>query len=534
VRVAASSAAEVSTRYTQSGVTDGKYWKRLDPVFKQQSMVTGRSYRGSIAPGADRKLASTELPSNSSLSALSEEVEVEDASAPRWARKRGPKGPERSKEVLYMEGTLTKLNKHLGHVERFYVLNGNKMTGYKNAGQVERTSTWFMEQLTSIEVVKVDGRHQLSLELNGVEQCDLVGRSEEEIRQWACKLATAHFQFGGHLNVSDLIHGFSKKSSLYKQLESQSEDQRSGTVIDLWCTNFDDKAGKDLKSFLDSSASLDGGLLAQLESQLIPSTDVTKHVVQCLHDCLYGVIVQFIDDWQMQPPALIVLLIDWLGSYYIRLKRMGVIDAYPDILKLPSAKQMIEFTCPIVSGHLLLQKSAVSAKSKFIKRWFSMIGSRIRSFESSEQEDSGAQPLQTILLSDIVSVERDGKHIKLFFPKESIAKKVTVAATENDAKIGRFPPGFITDLTDRLVREKENGTLPFDSSKPFPGFELVEWMCSVPDLSYKVKRRDASQGLAQSLISNGAVARVDGCPDWDEDVDYMFPRALVILYAAAV
>ena len=70
-----------------------------------------------------------------------------------------------------MEGTLTKLNKGLGQSERFYVLNGNKMTGYKNTSQDERVSTWFMEQLTSIEVVKTDGRAMLSLELNGVEQC---------------------------------------------------------------------------------------------------------------------------------------------------------------------------------------------------------------------------------------------------------------------------------------------------------------------------------------------------------------------------
>ena len=202
-----------------------------------------------------------------------------------------------------MEGMLTKLNKHVGHAERFYVLNGNKMTGYKNAGQVDRISTWFMEQLTRIEVLKVDGRYQLSLELNGVEQCDLVGRSEEEIRQWASKLAAAHFQFGGQLNIADLLHGSSKKSSLYKQLESQNAVQHASVMIDLWCTYFDDRAGKDLKSFLDVCASLDGGLLAQLESQLLPGTEITKHAMQCLHDCLYGVIVHFIDDWQMQPPA---------------------------------------------------------------------------------------------------------------------------------------------------------------------------------------------------------------------------------------
>lgn len=544
VRASASSAAEIATRYTESGATDGKYWKRLDPVFKQQLLLSGRSHRGSVAPSADRRSALGEPAHNASFqekppAAVGEEIEVEDVSAPRWARKRGPSNFEKAKEILYMEGTLTKLNKHLGHVERFYVLNGNKMTGYKNAGQIDRTSTWLMEQLTSIDIVKLDGRYQLSLELNGVEQCDLIGRSEEEIRQWASKLAAAHLQFGGVLNVSELLHGPSKKSSLYKQLESQSVAQQSGTAIDLWCSNFDDKSGKDLKSFLDVSASLDGGLFAQLETQLLPGTEITKTVMQCVHDCLYGVIVNFIDDWQMQPPALIVALVDWLGFYYMRTKRMGVVDLYPDMLTLPSARQMIELVCPIVSGNLMFPKPSTSGKSKFTKRWCSLMGSRLRSFDSSEQEGSGAQPVQIIPLISIVSVERDGKQLKLFYPSiDSSTKKVTAVATaEIDTKGGRFPQGFVKDLTNRLVLEKEDGTLPFDSSKPFPGYELVEWMCSkafsTTDVTYKVKRRDVSQGLAQSLISNGTVARVDGGSDWDEDVDYSFPCTSIAFAVAS-
>jgi hypothetical protein len=78
----------------------------------------------------------------------------------------------------------------------------------------------------------------------------------------------------------------------------------------------------------------------------------------------------------------------------------------------------------------------------------------------------------------------------------------------------------------RLESEKEDGALPFDCTRPFPGYELVEWLCSITDLSYRVKRRDVSQGLAQSLISIGTVARVDGGADWDEDVDYVFPCVL--------
>jgi len=176
VRAAASSTSEVVSRYSESGVTDGKYWKRLDPTFKQQSLMAGRSHRtGSTAPGADRVAASSESASDApstrlALSTVGEAVEVEETAAPRWARKRGPSQADRPKEVLYMEGMLTKLNKGLGQIDRFYVLNGNKMTGYKNTSQSERVSTWFMEQLTSIEVVKTDGRAMLSLELNVVEQ----------------------------------------------------------------------------------------------------------------------------------------------------------------------------------------------------------------------------------------------------------------------------------------------------------------------------------------------------------------------------
>jgi hypothetical protein len=179
VRADATSASEVVTRYSESGATQGKYWKRLDPAFKQQSLMAGRSHRNaSISHGAGEPAAD----SSTKLPPLEEEV-IEDASAPRWARKRGASQIERPKEVLYMEGMLTKLNKGIGQSERFYVLNGNKMTGYKNARQEERASTWFMEQLTSIEVVKTDGRTMLSLELNGVEQYELVGRNEDEIRQ---------------------------------------------------------------------------------------------------------------------------------------------------------------------------------------------------------------------------------------------------------------------------------------------------------------------------------------------------------------
>jgi hypothetical protein len=531
VRAAASSISEVGSRYSESGVTEGKYWKRLDPTFKQQSLMAGRSHRtGSSAPGADRvsapsQSANVESSRGQALASVGEGVEVEDAAAPRWARKRGPSQADRPKEVLYMEGSLTKLNKHLGGTERFYVLNGNKMTGYKNASQEERVSTWFMEQLTSIDVVNSDGRTVLSLGLNGVEEYELVGRSEEEIRRWGAKLAAAHVQFGGILNISDMFHGPNKKSALYKQLEAQSAGQQSGTAIDLWCSNYDDKSGKDLKSFLDATSSLDSGLLTQMESQLMAGTDVTKHFMQSLHDCLYGVIVHFIDDWQMQSPALIVGLVDWLSSYYMRLKRMGSASVYPDVFNLPASKQMIELTSPFVSSPIMLPKG--TSKGKFTKRWFSMKGSHIKTFESSEQEETGAPPLQLISVSKIVSIEREGKTIKLFFPKESAASKPSVAKSRVDSSSSNFPSGFISDLAKRLESEKEDETLPFDCNRPFPGYELVEWMCSITDLSYKVKRRDVSQGLAQSLISKGSVVRVDGGTDWDEDVDYMFPCVLL-------
>jgi hypothetical protein len=529
VRADATSASEVVTRYSESGATQGKYWKRIDPAFKQQSLMAGRSHRNaSIAHGADKASGGGESAADSStksppMAMQGEEEVIEDAAAPRWARKRGASQIERPKEVLYMEGMLTKLNKGIGHSERFYVLNGNKMTGYKNARQEERASTWFMEQLTSIEVVKTDGRTMLSLELNGVEQYELVGRNEDEIRQWAAKLASAHVQFGGVLNISDLLHGPSKKSALYRQLEAQDAGQQSGTAIEMWCSNFDDKSGKDLKSFLETTPSIDAGLFTAIEAQLLPGTDITKNVMQSLHDCLYGVIVHFIDDWQMQPPALIVALLDWLFSYNLRLKRMGVVSLYPDLMNLPAAIQMIEHTCPLVCGTVLLPKSSTSGKTKFAKQWFSMKGSLIKSFESSEQEDAGAPPLQTFSVSRVVSVEREGKQLKLFFPKETSAKKSTVANPDVDLSGGRFPPAFVADLIKRLVREKEDGTLPFDGQRPFPGYELVEWICSINDLSHKVKRRDVSQGLAQSLIVNCAVARADGGADWDEDADYMFP-----------
>jgi hypothetical protein len=459
------------------------------------------------------------------MAAVNEGVEVEDSAAPRWARKRGHSTTERPKEVLYMEGMLTKLNKKLGQIERFYVLNGNKMTGYKNARQDERASTWFMEQLTHIEVVKTDGRAMLSLEMNGVDKIELVGRSEEDIRQWGAKLAAAHVQYGGVLNISDLLHGPNKKSALYKQLEAQGTGQQAGTIIDLWCSNFDDKAGKDLSTFLDAAESLNSGLLAQLEAQLLPGTDITRSAMQSLHDCLYGVIVPFIDDWQMQSPALIVPLLDWLASYQSRLKRMAVVDLYPDILNLPVAKEMVELTCPFVCGQILLLKSSSSGKPKYTKRWFSMRGSCIKSFDSQEQEESGALPLQTIHLSGIASVERDGKQIKLLLPKESSAKKNSASKPDKDSLSSRFPPGFISDLVQRLNSDKDEGSLPFDSSRHFPGYELAEWMCSISDLSYKIKRRDVAQGLAQSLVVSGAVVRVDGGTDWDEDVDYMFAGA---------
>ena len=118
------------------------YWKRLDPAFKQQSLMAGRSHRkASAAPGADRVGASNPSSDAGPLASVNEGVEVENVQAPRWARKRGPSQTEKPKEVLYMDGMLTKLNKGLGSVERFYVLNGNKMTGYKNSRQEERVST---------------------------------------------------------------------------------------------------------------------------------------------------------------------------------------------------------------------------------------------------------------------------------------------------------------------------------------------------------------------------------------------------------
>lgn len=319
-----------------------------------------------------------------------------------------------------------------------------------------------------------------------------------------------------------MLHGPNKKSALYKQLEAQAPGQQSGIAIDLWCSNFDDKAGKDLKSFLDATPSLDSGLFAQVEAQLLPGTEITKNVMQSLHDCLYGVIVHFIDDWQMQSPAQIVALLDWLASYHVRLNRMASVAVFPDIFNLPSAKHMIDATSPFVSGPMLLPKG----NSKFTKRWFSMKGSHIKVFESSEQEESGASPLQSITISKIAAVERDGKELKFFFPKEVAAKKVAVAAPAIDASSSRFPNGFVSDLVKRLESEKEDGTLPFDCTRPFPGYELVEWMCGITDLSYRVKRRDASQGLAQSLMSLGTIARADGGADWDEDVDYLFPCVL--------
>jgi hypothetical protein len=319
-----------------------------------------------------------------------------------------------------------------------------------------------------------------------------------------------------------MLHGPNKKSALYKQLEAQAPGQQSGIAIDLWCSNFDDKAGKDLKSFLDATPSLDSGLFAQVEAQLLPGTEITKNVMQSLHDCLYGVIVHFIDDWQMQSPAQIVALLDWLASYHVRLNRMATVAVFPDIFNLPSAKHMIDATSPFVSGPMLLPKG----NSKFTKRWFSMKGSHIKVFESSEQEESGASPLQSITISKIAAVERDGKELKFFFPKEVAAKKVAVAAPAIDASSSRFPNGFVSDLVKRLESEKEDGTLPFDCTRPFPGYELVEWMCGITDLSYRVKRRDASQGLAQSLMSLGTIARADGGADWDEDVDYLFPCVL--------
>jgi hypothetical protein len=515
-RAAASSASEIVSRYSE---TDGKYWKRLDPTFKVQSLVAGRSHRGSTAPGAD---ASDAAATGQALAPVGEVMEIEDASAPRWARKKGPSQADRSKELLYMEGMLTKVNKRLGQTERFYVLNGNKMSGYKNARQEERVSTWFMEQLTSIDVVKADGRATLLLELNGVEEYELVGQ-EEEIRRWGAKLAAAHVQFGGILNISDLLHGPTKKSALYKQLEAQGSGQQSGTIIDLWCSNYDDKAGKDLKTFMDAASSLDSGLLNQMEAQLLPGTDITKQAMQTLHDCLYGVVVHFIDDWNVQSPAHIVALLDWLASYYVRLKRMGSGELYPDILNLPVAKQMIDLLCPFVSGPMLLPKG----NSKFTKRWFSMKGSHIKMFESSEQEEHGTPPLQNISLSKVVSVEREGKIIKLFFPKELTAKNTSAASPASDPSSNRFPPGFVSDLVKRLGSEREEDKLPFDCKRPFPGYELVEWMCSITDLSYKVKRRDASQGLGLSLMHSGSVARLDGGSDWDEDVDYVFSGELV-------
>jgi hypothetical protein len=351
-----------------------------------------------------------------------------------------------------------------------------------------------MEQLTHIEVVKEKGDGRvLSLEMNGIEKVDLMGRSEDEIRQWVSKLAAAHVQFGGVLNLSELMMlGSGKKSALYKQLEAQEPGAQSGTIIDLWCASFDDKASKDLKSFMDFSVSLDAGLLTKLEAELLANTDITKRAVQSLHDCLYGAVINFIDDWQQQTPALLVPFLDWLGSYTLRLKRMGALDSYPDILNLPSAKQMIEHTCPFVSGPLLLPKSS-GDKTKFTKRWFVMHGSRINRFESADQEESGAAPLDTIRVADIVALERDGKNLTLSLPKESSSKKAAASKPGEDASESRFPAGFVSDLVKRLVGGSEDGTLPFDSSRPFPGYELVEWICSISDLSYKAKRRDMTQ-----------------------------------------
>ena len=533
VRLMATAASEVVTRYSQSGVTDGKYWKRLDPAFKQQSLIAaGRSHRKGSTAGSERSNAanhSVDATSMQQLSAVNEGEEVENVKAPTWARKRGASQADKPKEVLYLDGVLTKLNKGLGSVDRFYVLNGNKMTGYKNSRQEERVSTWLLEQLTFIEVVKEkgDGRVLLSLEMNGIEKVDLVGRSEDEIRRWAAKLAAAHVQFGGVLNLSELmLHGSGKKSALYKQLEAQDPGTQSGTIIDLWCSSFDDKASKDLKSFLDASHSIDAGLLTKLEAELLAGTDVTKSAMQSLHDCLYGVVVHFIDDWQQQTPALLVPFIDWLSSYTLRLKRMGTLDLYPDILNLPVAKQMIEHTCPFVSGPLFLPKNS-GDKSKLTKRWFVMHGSRINRFESADQEESGAAALETTLVANIVAVERDGKHLILSLPKESSSKKTGASKPEGAASDSHFPPGFVSDLVKRLVGGNEDGTLPFDSSRPFPGYELVEWICSITDLSYKAKRRDITQGLGQSLLMNGAIARADGGVEWDEDVDYMVPSASV-------
>jgi hypothetical protein len=281
-----------------------------------------------------------------------------------------------------------------------------------------------------------------------------------------------------------------------------------------------------LKSFLDASHSIDAGLLTKLEAELLAGTDVTKSAMQSLHDCLYGVVIHFIDDWQQQTPALLVPFIDWLSSYTLRLKRMGTLDLYPDILNLPVAKQMIEHTCPFVSGPLFLPKNS-GDKSKLTKRWFVMHGSRINRFESADQEESGAAALETTLVANIVAVERDGKHLILSLPKESSSKKTVASKPEGAAFDSHFPPGFVSDLVKRLVGGNEDGTLPFDSSRPFPGYELVEWICSITDLSYKAKRRDITQGLGQSLLMNGAIARADGGLEWDEDVDYMFPSASV-------
>ncbi len=154
------------------------------------------------------------------LSAVNEGEEVESVQAPRWARK----------QVFglthdYLDGLLTKLNEGLGSVDRFYVLDGNKMTGYTNFSKKERVSTWLVEHLTCIEVVKEkgDGRVLLSLEMNGIEKVNLVGRSEDEIRRWAAGLAAAHVRFGGELNLSDLmLHGSGKKASAEAKADAES------------------------------------------------------------------------------------------------------------------------------------------------------------------------------------------------------------------------------------------------------------------------------------------------------------------------